>query len=56
MICCLVNVIESIWTGAMFFFDSEVNFIGSVSFEGNHANKSGGEGKIEDALLSIRGA
>ena len=55
MISCLVTFIESIWTGAMRFFYSKVNFIGSVSFEGNHANVSGGKGKFEEALSSIRG-
>ena len=40
----------------MILFDSKVNFIGSVSFEGNHAIINGGEGKFEDVLLSIRGA
>ena len=34
----------------MIISDSNVNFIGSVSFEGNHANISGGKGKFEDVL------
>ena len=33
-------------TGALGFWDSKVNFAGNVSFEGNHANVSGGEGKF----------
>ena len=35
---------------------SEVNFIGSVSFKGNHAVENGGKMKFEDAFSSIRGA
>ena len=36
-------LIESITAGAISFEDSEVNFIGNFSFEGNHANDSGGK-------------
>ena len=36
-------LIESITTGAISFQDSEVNFVGNFSFEGNHANDSGGK-------------
>ena len=31
----------------MFVEDSKVNFIGSVSFEGNHATSSGGKGNLK---------
>ena len=34
---------ESITAGAISFEDSEVNFIGNFSFEGNHANDRGGK-------------
>ena len=39
--------LESMATGAMLCFDSEMNFIGSVSFEGNHANIDGGKGNLK---------
>ena len=41
-------------TGAIHMSSSsEGNFIGNVSFEGNYANDSGGEGKFEGALTAI---
>ena len=44
-------------TGAMGITNnSQVNFIGDVSFQGNHASDSGGKGNFEDALSAIRGA
>ena len=33
---------------------SDGNFIGNVSFEGNHANYYGGKGDLEDALSALR--
>ena len=54
--CWDVPVTHYFATGAVIFYDSEVNFIGTVSFEGNHANTSGGKGKFQDALSAIRGA
>ena len=32
----------------MLFIDSDGNFIGNVSFEGNHANFIGGKGNLEE--------
>ena len=55
MISCSVPLIESFTTGAMMLFDSKVNFIGNVSFEGNQA-VYGGKEKFEDALPPIRRA
>ena len=54
--CWDVPVTHSFATGAVIFYDSEVNFISTVSFEGNHVNTSGGKGKFQDALSAIRGA
>ena len=36
------------------FIDSEGNFTGNVSFEGNHASIIGGKGKFEDAPSANR--
>ena len=40
----------------MIISDSNVNFIGSALFEGNHGNIRGSKGKFEDVLSSIRRA
>ena len=47
----LVPLIQYFTTGAMLNRDSKVNFIGSVSFEGNNVNRSGGKGKFVDILF-----
>ena len=41
--CWYVPVTDYFTTGAVICFDSEINFIGNVSLEGNHANTSGGK-------------
>ena len=56
MISCLALLNEISTTGAINFGDSEGNFVGNVSFEGNHANAGGGKRKFEDAFPAIRGA
>ena len=57
MISCSERLFESLTTGTMLFHDSKkVNFIGSVSFEGNHAKRNGGKIKFKDALSSMRGS
>ena len=56
MSSCLVPLNEYFTSGAITLEDSEVNFIGNVSFEGNHAVARGGKGKFEDALSAVRGA
>ena len=56
MIACVVPLNESITTGAVDVDGSKLNFIGNVSFEGNHAINNGGKGKFEDAFPAIRGA
>ena len=38
----------------MLFFYSDGNFIGNVSFEGNHADYFGGKEDLEDALSALR--
>ena len=49
----LVSLIGSITTTGAFSFDSsEGNFTGKISFEGNHANASGGKGIFEDIIYS----
>ena len=52
---CNTGAIESVTncnTGAIHMsYSSEGNFIGNVSFEGNYANDSGGEGKFLKMLL-----
>ena len=51
MISCLVNTCNRFLTaGAMFFIDSEGNFIGNTSFEGNYANDDGGKGKLKTLI------
>ena len=55
MIACVVPLNESITTGAVHFDGSESNFVGNVSFEGNHANASGGKGGLEDSFPAIPG-
>ena len=55
MCSCVVPLIGYYTTGAINLDGSELNFIGNVSFEGSHANASGGKGKIEDAFSAIRG-
>ena len=41
---CLVPLLGSFTTtGGIIFFGSEGNFIGNVSFEGNHAVENGGK-------------
>ena len=37
------------------FEGSSINFIGNVSFEGNHAVTTGGKGQFEDCLQAIQG-
>ena len=53
----IVSSIESLTNcniGAIRIYDnSEGNVLGNVSFEGNRADDSGGEGKFEDALSVI---
>ena len=55
MIACVVPLNESITTGAVNFDGSKLNFIGNVSFEGNHANASGGTGQFEDSVNQVLG-
>ena len=47
MISCVVPLIDCVTTGAIIFGGSEGNFVGNVSFEGNHANASGGKGELK---------
>ena len=49
-----VPLIQYFTTGAMLYRDSKVNFIGSVSFEGNNVNRSGGKGKFVNTLSAER--
>ena len=46
----------SLAIGAININGGDVTFIGNVSFDGNHANTSGGKGKFEESLSAIRGA
>ena len=55
MSSCVVPSIESIITGAIDFEGSSINFIGNVSFEGNHAVATVGKGQLEDYLQAIQG-
>ena len=52
---CVVPLIGSYTTGAINLDSSKLNVIGNVSFEGNHADATGGKGKFEDAFPAIRG-
>ena len=50
---CLVPLTKLITAGAIDAEGSELNFIGNVSFESNHAFDDGGKGKFEDYISAI---